>query len=511
MARSFGPAAFPGRLRTGVSRDCGNLAVDHQALYAAVNDQCLRIDPAGGATLSAYGLPQSPYPSRNRWGYVGLLDGLLIGSCTSGGTVANCLFAVEPGGAGRFGPIADARSPNRRSRWATAKCSSSTRPSTPATRHRCPGSPPRFAASGATARPGPVVALDARVRRSAGGASMRLSRRGRGNHVQRRQAGPVRDLHRRPQLAAVLRGRSSLAAGNRALRRGRQAALDAVGRLPRPPLDCRQTRCTPSRGPSTCKAAQRRRGSIRSPAGATSGSSPAPGTIAAAQRLAAVPLLPFVQPGVLRPGGRFRHAALRRAAARLLDQFRSRGGTADDARGQRRLHVAFPNMCSVVFEPVHELKGFGFYSTAGPLTPVRRLAVNFGAPGDRNDAAGQLWLGYPRPAGSLGLPLELETAFCPGGGYVNRNSVYNATSGTADRWLFASAARGLALGDPALGARRRCGAVPGAVADGRPREHPAGRARVRRQAPGQAGGRRLRRRWRSRRTESGAGERVFRH
>jgi hypothetical protein len=84
------------------------------------------------------------------------------------------------------------------------------------------------------------------------------------------------------------------------------------------------------------------------------------------------------------------------------------------------------------------------YSADGPVTPVRRLAINLGAPGDRNDAAGRLWLGYPRPfEGRLVLPLDIQTTFYSGGRFTAGNSVYTAVSGSDDPWLFSSAALGL--------------------------------------------------------------------
>ncbi len=105
---------------------------------------------------------------------------------------------------------------------------------------------------------------------------------------------------------------------------------------------------------------------------------------------------------------------------------------------------AFPNMCSVVFQPKQKNKAWATYSADGPTTPVRRLAINLGAPGDRNDSAGGLWLSYPRPfQGRLSYPLEIQAAFYPGGRFVKGNSVYAPFQGTDDPWLFASAARGL--------------------------------------------------------------------
>ena len=104
---------------------------------------------------------------------------------------------------------------------------------------------------------------------------------------------------------------------------------------------------------------------------------------------------------------------------------------------------AFPNMCSVTFKPSEENHAYSYYSAPGPLTPVQRLAINFGAAGDRKDSAGNLWLGYPRPTGSLVLQLKLGVSFLSGGGYVQSSSRYPQVTGSSDAWLFTSAAAGL--------------------------------------------------------------------
>jgi len=100
-------------------------------------------------------------------------------------------------------------------------------------------------------------------------------------------------------------------------------------------------------------------------------------------------------------------------------------------------------MCTVVFRPAEKTKAYSYYSAPGPMTPVERLAINLGAPGERLDAAGKLWLGYPRPGGSLVLQFPLDVTFAPGGSFVVRNAAYTPIAGTEDPWLFATAARGL--------------------------------------------------------------------
>jgi hypothetical protein len=85
------------------------------------------------------------------------------------------------------------------------------------------------------------------------------------------------------------------------------------------------------------------------------------------------------------------------------------------------------------------------YSMPGPLTPAKHLAIAFGAPGDRRDSAGTLWLAYPRPLSRgvdyqqrMVLDFELDTrsgsneAMGPLGG--EEGLIHPA--GTPDAWLY---------------------------------------------------------------------------
>jgi len=83
----------------------------------------------------------------------------------------------------------------------------------------------------------------------------------------------------------------------------------------------------------------------------------------------------------------------------------------------------FPIMCSVALEPRPDHYRWGIYSAKGANTPVRQLAVNFGAPGDMRDPQSMLWLGYPRPAlpadrAAMGFSLDVKVEFFQGGKYV---------------------------------------------------------------------------------------------
>jgi len=118
----------------------------------------------------------------------------------------------------------------------------------------------------------------------------------------------------------------------------------------------------------------------------------------------------------------------------------------------------YPIVCSLALEPRSDHHRWGIYSAGGANTPVRHLAVNLGAPGDRRDKNGVLWIGYPRPGlpsdrKAMGFSLELQIEFFNGGGYFYESS--EAVPGTtygepvagtdpaAAGWVFTSCARGL--------------------------------------------------------------------
>ncbi|MBI5683502.1 MAG: PQQ-binding-like beta-propeller repeat protein [Verrucomicrobia bacterium] len=107
----------------------------------------------------------------------------------------------------------------------------------------------------------------------------------------------------------------------------------------------------------------------------------------------------------------------------------------------------FPNMCTVVFAPREENRAWGKYSLSGDMKPVKHLAFNLGAPGDRRDAAGTLWLAYPRPAGAGSLVLQPKIAvkMLPAiGGYFAQSPDSVRVVGTTSPWLYTFGTRGVA-------------------------------------------------------------------
>ena len=87
----------------------------------------------------------------------------------------------------------------------------------------------------------------------------------------------------------------------------------------------------------------------------------------------------------------------------------------------------FPIVCSIALEPRPDYDRWGIYSNGGVNTPVQHMAINLGAPGDRRDANGTLWLGYPRPGlssdrAAMGFSLRLGMNFVKEPEYPRYNS-----------------------------------------------------------------------------------------
>lgn len=105
----------------------------------------------------------------------------------------------------------------------------------------------------------------------------------------------------------------------------------------------------------------------------------------------------------------------------------------------------FSIAATVAFEPREDRQLWGIYCGEPKYTPVRHMALNLGAPGDRRDASGRLWLAFPRPTSREGLEFKPEAAvaFAPGGAFFSRNAESVRVAGAEPDWVFASGARGL--------------------------------------------------------------------
>ena len=100
---------------------------------------------------------------------------------------------------------------------------------------------------------------------------------------------------------------------------------------------------------------------------------------------------------------------------------------------------------TVVMEPKTENKSWGIFSAVGPTTPVKRIGINFGAPGDRKTETGVDWFGYPRPSSRsrLEFVFDLKPSLARGGGWYSRNQDSVNIDETEKPWVFTSGGRGL--------------------------------------------------------------------
>ena len=97
---------------------------------------------------------------------------------------------------------------------------------------------------------------------------------------------------------------------------------------------------------------------------------------------------------------------------------------------------------TIVLEPREARRPWTIYSAVGELTPVKHLAINLGAPGDRKDPSGRIWFAYPRPLPyketSLELKLDAKTKFASGGGFETVGSASEHQVRSDIPWLYES-------------------------------------------------------------------------
>ena len=104
---------------------------------------------------------------------------------------------------------------------------------------------------------------------------------------------------------------------------------------------------------------------------------------------------------------------------------------------------------TIVMEPREPRRPWSLYSGVGATTPVKRMSLNLGAPGDRRDTRGTLWLAYPRPIPntrletSLDLSFKLETKLAPSGRFFSNDGDAAEQHVSALSWVNSSGGRGL--------------------------------------------------------------------
>ena len=124
----------------------------------------------------------------------------------------------------------------------------------------------------------------------------------------------------------------------------------------------------------------------------------------------------------------------------------------------------FAIQSTVTLEPIpaHQDRAWGIFATPGPVLPVKHLHLNFGAPGDRRDDDGNLWLSYPRPRSDsriapLELNLDLEIEGSKPATYMRSAETRNI-KGTEIPWVHSSGYEGIErLGVAVVGRNDKAG------------------------------------------------------
>ena len=111
---------------------------------------------------------------------------------------------------------------------------------------------------------------------------------------------------------------------------------------------------------------------------------------------------------------------------------------------------SFPIRSTIVMAPKREERAWSIYVTTAPLMPVKHWYINLGAPGDRKDAEGRVWFGYPRLNVGYGVKFDLHETLAPGGAFFSHSPEGQPPAGTELPWVYASGVEGLTRCEIAL-------------------------------------------------------------
>jgi outer membrane protein assembly factor BamB len=111
----------------------------------------------------------------------------------------------------------------------------------------------------------------------------------------------------------------------------------------------------------------------------------------------------------------------------------------------------YQNQASLALIHMPEVEMWTYFGSRGGKGPVRRVGINFGAPGDRRAEDGTLWIEYPSTGGlSPVVPITTQPARPE---YIRHHS--SLIEGEGPKWVAASAVKGLNLLTLDLGGRAR--------------------------------------------------------
>jgi outer membrane protein assembly factor BamB len=461
--------SIPGAMRTRLKRsECGNLAASNNSFFVAVADKCLRLDAETGETRATYAMPPAPEDASYRWGYLGHVDGMLYGSAMTQTGVSDLIFAIDTRNGNRLWTyegknianltiaigdgwvffVESSLTPQQREallRQDKSRLMNLSSEQAKKAEQRQKKLDARLAVA-LDARTGgklwakPVDVTDCSRIGIGGGELTAMYRDGilvlcganaNGHYWRQFLSG---EFSRRRLVALSAKTGDVLWARDANYRHRPVIIGDTV--LAEPwafelATGEQKTRHHPLTGAKTRWQFLR------------------PGHHCGA--ISACPQMLFMRSGFtsyydLRDDSGIRHFAGQRLGC-WINAIPADGLALmpEASAGCICLH---PVICSLALEPRPGHDRWGIYSATGTNTPVRHLAVNLGAPGDRRDKDGVLWLGYPRPGlpsdrKAMGFSFEVQTEFHEGGGLFRRSSEAEPVAGTYSPWVFTSCARGL--------------------------------------------------------------------
>ena len=130
------------------------------------------------------------------------------------------------------------------------------------------------------------------------------------------------------------------------------------------------------------------------------------------------------------------------------------GGLAIQPEASSGCVCEYSLQCTVALQPRSSSEAWGIFASRAPSTPVKHLALNLGAPGDRRDEQGKLWVAYPRPkenwassksrlGGRMSLRVAAKFETIEGGGFYNQPANGLKVATVEPTWVAASGCRGV--------------------------------------------------------------------
>jgi outer membrane protein assembly factor BamB len=460
---------IPGAMRTRLKRyECGNLAASEDSFFIAVNDTCLRLDAETGKTLATYSMPSASDDASSAWGYLAYVDGVLYGSTMTQQGVSRSVFAIDSTdgellwkhkgtnivnltiaiGDGWIFFVDSSLTPEQRrelfgrdkKHLANLKGKDAKKAEAALKKLDVRMATALDAKTGAKVWQTPVDVTDCSKIGIGGGELTAMYHNGilvlcganaNGHYWSQFLSG---EFSQRRLVALCANTGEQLWARDANYRHRPVIIGDTV--LAEPwAFDIttgeQQTRRHPLTGAKTPWQFLR-------PGHHCGAISACPGTLLMRSG--------FTAYYDLREDSGIRHFAGHRLGCWINGI--PADGLALMPEASAGCICLFPIVCSVALEPRPDHERWAIYSADGSNTPVQRLALNLGAPGDRRDDKGRMWFAYPRPAlpsnrAAMGFDLDVQTEFFEGGGYVWRSSEAQPVSATDTPWAFTSWGRGL--------------------------------------------------------------------